>query len=178
VSVVAGYAAPTWPPGSKVVVIVTLPAAAIVSVRLVLLLCAGLLESVTWIVSSTALTAAVGVPEIKPVDAARVSPEGSGPLVTDQVYGALPPLAVRVVVYGVPTWPLGSEAVVMAIAATGGVPPPVPPPEALPLLEHPWRSKATEGMSIRPSRNRRNKPLGACIVSVFSVWARRGEPAG
>src|SRR5215813_7135751 len=42
--------------------------------------------------------AAVGVPEITPVLAARVNPAGSVPLAIDQVYGGVPPLAARVVV--------------------------------------------------------------------------------
>lgn len=37
----------------------------------------------------------VGVPEMMPVLAASVSPAGSLPLVTDQVYGILPPVAAR-----------------------------------------------------------------------------------
>ena len=42
-----------------------------------------------------ALTAAVGVPEIVP-PAPRVSPAGNVPAATDQVNGAVPPVAVSV----------------------------------------------------------------------------------
>jgi hypothetical protein len=38
----------------------------------------------------------VGVPEMIPVPAARVSPAGNEPVVTDHVYGVVPPEAVRV----------------------------------------------------------------------------------
>ena len=41
---------------------------------------------------------AVGVPEMTPVLGASVSPAGSVPLATNQVYGGVPPLAARVVV--------------------------------------------------------------------------------
>lgn len=56
--------------------------------------------------------AAVGVPDITPVEEAKVKPGGSVP-VTLQVKGAVPPLRWRVWLYGVPTVPLGSEVVVM-----------------------------------------------------------------
>ncbi len=59
--------------------------------------CAGVLESVAMKVSDAALTAAVGVPLMSPVAGARVSPAGSVPLVKDQVYGVVPPVAVSVV---------------------------------------------------------------------------------
>lgn len=57
----------------------------IVKLRLTDLLCAGLLESVTVNVRALALTPAVGVPPIAPVDAFNVSPAGSVPLVRAQV---------------------------------------------------------------------------------------------
>jgi len=38
----------------------------------------------------------VGVPEIAPVEDARVSPAGSLPELMDQLYGAAPPVACRV----------------------------------------------------------------------------------
>jgi hypothetical protein len=53
------------------------------------------LESLTVKVIAVAAAVAVGVPEIAPV-AARVSPAGRAPEVTDQDRGALPPLAVSV----------------------------------------------------------------------------------
>ena len=58
---------------------------------------AGLPESVTLKVSGVLATAAEGVPVIAPVEAFMVKPAGSVPLVSDQVYGGAPPVAVRVV---------------------------------------------------------------------------------
>ena len=76
--------------------------------------CAGLLESVTLNVSEVAVTAAVGVPVIAPVDGFSVSPDGSVPLVSDQLYGVVPPVAPNAAVYELPTCPLGSDVVVIA----------------------------------------------------------------
>jgi hypothetical protein len=61
--------------------------------------------SVTLNVSCAAgpLTCVVGVPEIKPVEALRVSPPGRVPALTENVYGATPPVAVRVALNDVPT---------------------------------------------------------------------------
>jgi hypothetical protein len=56
---------------------------------------------------------AVGVPEIMPVVAARVSPAGSVPAVIDQVYAGVPPLAVIGFEYAVPTAPEGSVALIV-----------------------------------------------------------------
>jgi hypothetical protein len=60
---------------------------------------------------------AVGVPEIMPVVAARVSPAGSVPAVIDHVYPGVPPFAVMGFEYAVPTAPEGSVAL---IANAGG----------------------------------------------------------
>ncbi len=60
-----------------------------------LALCLGLPESVTWTVKLK-VPAVVGVPAMTPVLALRVSPEGSAPLTTDQVYGEVPPDAESV----------------------------------------------------------------------------------
>src|SRR5215469_18080578 len=50
-------------------------------------------ESVTWIVKVT-VPAVVGVPEILRLLGSKLSPAGRlDPLATDQVYGAVPPLA-------------------------------------------------------------------------------------
>ena len=46
--------------------------------------------------------AVVGVPEITPVEAAKVSPTGSDPELIVQVYGDVPPLAPSVALYAVP----------------------------------------------------------------------------
>lgn len=50
--------------------------------------------------------AAVGVPEMTPV-LERVSPAGSDPESTVQVFAPLPPVASKVCEYGVPTTPAG-----------------------------------------------------------------------
>jgi hypothetical protein len=50
--------------------------------------------AVTWTVKLE-VPVAVGVPEITPADV-RVTPVGSVPLAIDQVYGGVPPVAVRV----------------------------------------------------------------------------------
>ena len=55
--------------------------------------------------------AAVGVPDI--VAPLRLNPAGSDPLAIDHVYGAVPPLAVSVAAYAVPTVPLSSAVVVI-----------------------------------------------------------------
>lgn len=56
-----------------------------------------------------AVPAAVGVPEITP-PAERVNPAGNVPSDSDQVYGDMPPLAVSVWLYAVPTVPFGRNA--------------------------------------------------------------------
>jgi hypothetical protein len=53
------------------------------------------LASLTWTVILL-VTAAVGVPEMMPVDVASTIPAGSVPEVIDQVYAVLPPVAARV----------------------------------------------------------------------------------
>src|SRR5579872_2103275 len=65
-----------------------------------------LLASVTLTVKLD-VPAAVGVPESTPVEALSVIPAGSVPLLTDQVYGAVPPLTVSVNEYAAPTSPDG-----------------------------------------------------------------------
>ena len=68
----------------------------IVRGRLVLTFCREGLESVTAKVSDAPETAAVGVPEIKPVDAERLKPAGEVPASSDHASGAVPPVAERV----------------------------------------------------------------------------------
>jgi hypothetical protein len=53
--------------------------------KLAVTLCAGVPESVTLNVSGAAVTAAVGVPPIAPVEAFNVKPNGSVPEVNCQV---------------------------------------------------------------------------------------------
>ena len=50
------------------------------------------------------VVAAVGVPDKEP-DELRLRPAGSVPEVTAKLYGLLPPLALKVAVYAVPTVP-------------------------------------------------------------------------
>jgi hypothetical protein len=69
----------------------------------VLLLCAGLPESLTVKVSAVAAVVIVGVPAIAPVAAASVRPAGSVPLLSAQESGAVPPLAVSVAEYACAT---------------------------------------------------------------------------
>ena len=61
--------------------------------RLAAALCVGELESITLTVKEN-VPDAVGVPLIWP-ELTSVSPAGKEPALTDQVYGAVPPLAVR-----------------------------------------------------------------------------------
>lgn len=62
--------------------------------KLVDAVCAGELESFTCTVN-VAVPDDAGVPEIAPDEALRDSPLGSDPLVTDQLYGVVPPAAER-----------------------------------------------------------------------------------
>jgi len=64
--------------------------------RLFVAVCAGELESVTLTVKDE-VPDAVGVPEMMPVEAARLNPAGKDPDEMDQLYGVFPPVAVRVV---------------------------------------------------------------------------------
>jgi hypothetical protein len=65
-----------------------------------------MLTSLVVIVKDAA-PGAVGVPEIRPVCGFRLKPFGSAPLLTVKVYGASPPLAINVWLYGAPTAPFG-----------------------------------------------------------------------
>jgi hypothetical protein len=107
---VVEYAAPAVPPGSDDVVTVGgCPAAAtaILNAFVPVLFAA----SVTCTVND-AVPAAVGVPEITPVEAARTNPAGNVPALTLQLYGVVPPFACSVVEYAVPAVPPGSDVVV------------------------------------------------------------------
>jgi hypothetical protein len=67
----------------------------IVKISLADLLPAGVLESATWNVRAALVAACVGVPAIAPVAAFNMSPAGNVPLVRDQVYGGVPPVAAK-----------------------------------------------------------------------------------
>jgi hypothetical protein len=78
--------------------------------------CGGLAPSLTVTVKLL-VPEAVGVPEIRPVSGARLSPAGRPPW-TDQVYGVVPPLACSMFEYLVPLVPEDKDDVVIA-RATG-----------------------------------------------------------
>jgi hypothetical protein len=61
-----------------------------------------------------AVPAAVGAPEITPVEAARLKPVGSEPETMLQLYGVVPPLACSVAEYAVPSVPPASAEVEIA----------------------------------------------------------------
>jgi hypothetical protein len=86
------------------------PAGEIVAINAFVAVSAVELESFTWIVTETA-PAWVGVPLSRPVEEFRVTPVGKDPVAIDQVYGAVPPAAVKAAEYATPTCPFGSEAV-------------------------------------------------------------------
>ena len=69
--------------------------------------------STDWMVTVDDETA-VGVPEITP-PTDNDSPAGSVPVSTEYVYGPVPPLDVRVALYGEPTDPTGNVAGEMVV---------------------------------------------------------------
>ena len=71
----------------------------------------GVVESVAVTIKDE-VPADVGLPEITPVPALRVSPPGRLPLEIDHEYGSVPPAAARVVEYASPTVAPGSDVVV------------------------------------------------------------------
>jgi hypothetical protein len=71
-----------------------------------------LLASVTWNVTRVPIGDA-GNPLITPVVGFSVNPLGSLPAVNCHVYGPVPPVAVSVCEYAVPTTPLLSAVVVI-----------------------------------------------------------------
>ncbi len=60
----------------------------------------------------------VGVPEMTPVEALSESPGGKEPEEIDQVYDGVPPLEAKDREYLTPTWPVGSEFVVIVSGST------------------------------------------------------------
>ncbi len=105
-------------------------AAATTSDRATVLLCAGLDESTTLKVKFVLLLA-VGFPEIIPVDAPRLSPDGSVPEVRVHVYGLVPPVALSVVLYAWFATPPGSPVVPIAKADPAGTTVTVTVPDAV-----------------------------------------------
>jgi hypothetical protein len=112
------YAAPTVPLGTEVVPIVRAEAeAAIVIVSATDWVCAGDPASWTATVNEAFAMAAVGVPEITPVDWSSDNPGGSVPLAMIHINGAVPPAATTGALYGVPVIPDGTEVVAMLSGA-------------------------------------------------------------
>jgi len=75
----------------------------------------GLLLSVAVAVNEN-VPVFVGVPEITPLPAARLSPAGKLPLVTDQAYEGVPPVACSTCEYAVPSVPDTRDDVVIVNA--------------------------------------------------------------
>ncbi|HUD68512.1 MAG TPA: hypothetical protein VMQ17_28270 [Candidatus Sulfotelmatobacter sp.] len=70
-------------------------------------------ESVTWNVTDP-LPPPVGVPEITPVLALKLSPGGNDPAVMLHLYGLVPPDSASVALYALPAVAAGIEVVVTA----------------------------------------------------------------
>jgi hypothetical protein len=101
---------PVVPETKEKVLIISGSAIISVSTRLAVVLFA----SVTWTVKLD-VPAVVGVPEITPVEAARLNPAGRLPVVINHVYGVWPPVAVSVWLYVVPVMPENNDEVVIVI---------------------------------------------------------------
>lgn len=69
-------------------------------------------ESVTMI-PIVEVVEAVAMPEMMPVLELIANPPGIAPDTLDQAYGATPPLTARGAEYETPTWPAGSDVVVI-----------------------------------------------------------------
>src|ERR1700739_2457578 len=81
------------------------------NVSVEVLVCVGLLASVTLKVIVVFETIVVGVPERTPLEGSRLSPGGRAPAETDQLYGIVPPTAESALEYGAPTCPFGIQPV-------------------------------------------------------------------
>lgn len=89
-------------------------------------LCAELDESIAVTVSAVEFAAEAGVPLMVPALVLSDRPVGRLPL-SVHVYGALPPLALSVAVYGAPMFPLGRvETVIVTGVGADAEPPPHP----------------------------------------------------
>jgi hypothetical protein len=101
-----------WVPDARAEEVIVRVAGAMTSDKGTDLVWAGLPASATTTVR-LAVTGAVGVPEMIPVDAARLSPAGRLPALIDQLYGDVPPFACSTVEYCEPTVPEGRLEVVI-----------------------------------------------------------------
>jgi len=109
---VAEYAVPTCPLGNTAVVIDIIEVADTVKLSAFVAVCTVVVPSLTCTVKENVPDCA-GVPLNWP-EAFRLSPEGrEEPAARDQVYGAAPPVAVKVAAYAVPAWAFGREALVI-----------------------------------------------------------------
>src|SRR5205085_2648716 len=109
---VCEYGVPSVPPGNAAVVMLRPPAMVMDNAFDADAPTLSLTASV-----KLAVPAVVGVPVIAPVPALRFSPAGSAPTVTDQLSGAVPPLAVAVCEYATPAVLPGKALVVITGAA-------------------------------------------------------------
>jgi hypothetical protein len=100
------YAVPTVPLGNEVVLIVSVGALVMIENGLVAF-CTGKEESVTWTVKLD-WPALLGIPLIVP-SLLRLRPAGNVPDTSVHEYGVVPPEAVSIVEYAVPTVALGNE---------------------------------------------------------------------
>jgi hypothetical protein len=116
---VVEYAVLTRPDGTELVVICSgVTAAATVIVNDCVAVCAvGVVESTTLAVKLKEPDV-VGVPDIVPAVADRLSPAGNAPELMLQLYGVDPPVAPSVVEYAVLTRPDGTELVVTCTGVT------------------------------------------------------------
>ena len=72
-------------------------------------LCGGVSASVTVAVKLKVPAEPVGIPEMTPVLAFKVSPPGNDPPLIDHEYGVTPPVAASVSSYPAPKVPPGSD---------------------------------------------------------------------
>src|ERR1041384_7266843 len=91
------------------------------------------------------------MPLITPVDGFRATPAGTVPEVMDQVYGAVPPAAVRVAEYGAPAAPPGRDVVVIVR----------PDPRAM-------RTKVPTGLFHAPPSAIHKAPSGPLVNKEFA----------
>ena len=101
------YGVPAVPAGSGLTVVIDSAAGSTVTVNAFV----AVPPPVTWTVKLD-VPAALGVPLKTPAEDS-VSPTGSVPAVTDQLYGGVPPETASVWLYGVPTVPAGSGLTVV-----------------------------------------------------------------
>jgi hypothetical protein len=90
---------------------------ATVNISVAAVVCCGELASLTA-TPMVKVPLTVGVPEMMPPEAERARPAGSWPEVIDHAYGAVPPVALTLALYGVARRLVEREVVEMASVAT------------------------------------------------------------